>query len=130
MASDPKPRSHPSRTPLAEWIVGGAGLLIVVAMLSILLHHAVTSRGAPPLLTVSAGPVVQTPAGWLQKVRVANGGDHTAASVEVQGDLGEETASATLDYVPAHGSADAALMFQADPRSGGLQLSTSGFTEP
>jgi len=123
-------RSHPDRTPLAEWIVGGVGLLVALAMLGVLLGEAVTERGSPPILTVAAGPATRTPAGWLLEVEVRNGGDVTAANVEIEGELGRETAGATLGYVAARGSTRAALIFRADPRGGGLELRATGFESP
>lgn len=119
-------RSHPSRTPLAEWSVGGLGLLAVAAMLAVLMTEAVAGGREPPLLTIAAGRAEQTAAGWRLPVQVRNGGDRTASGVQIEGDLGEETAQATLEHVPAQGSADAGLMFAADPR-GRVRLRVTGY---
>lgn len=130
MPGPARDRSHPSRTPLAEWIVGGLGLLGVVAMLAVLLLEIAVGERAPPALSISTGQATPSPTGWVLPVTVRNTGDRTAAGVEVEGALGEQTATATLDYVPAQGSAEAGLIFAADPRGQAVRLRVSGYAEP
>ncbi len=125
MAARRKPPPPPA---LLEWLMGGLGLLIVLAALAVILSEAAGPRDPPRLEArlESARPVAGR---WLAEVEVANGGDETAAGVEVEGRLGDEAASATIDYVPAHGRERVMLSFAGDPRAG-LALSVHGWSEP
>ena len=123
-------RSAPSRTPLAEWIVGGLGLAAVLGVLAVLLWEALAGPATPPRLDVRAGEVTQSGPAWLQQVEIVNAGDTTAAAVEIEGTAGNETARVVIDYVPAHGRASAGLQFSRDPRATGLRVRTLGYQEP
>ncbi len=130
MPGPARDRSHASRTPLAEWIVGGLGLLAVAAMLAVLLLETAAGPPTPPRLSLDAGSATRGPSGWVLPVTARNAGGRTAAAVDIQGVLGEETATATLDYVPAQGSAEAGLIFAADPRGRPVSLRVAGYAEP
>ena len=122
-------QKQPPRPPLLEWITAGVGLLVVVAALGLILMQALNGPDRPPELSLAAGEVRSTPAGWVVEVEASNAGDETAAGVQVEGRLGAETALAELDYVPAHGQARASLRFDAEPREG-LELTVLGWREP
>jgi uncharacterized protein (TIGR02588 family) len=122
-----KPAAQP-RPPLLEWIMGGLGLLIVLAVLTIILREAVGPH-EPAAIAPRVVEVRGAPGAWLAEVEVRNTGDETAAQVEIEGRVGDETASAVVDYVPAGGKERVVLGFEADPRAG-LTLRTRGFTEP
>jgi uncharacterized protein (TIGR02588 family) len=125
------PRKKPSPLPapaLLEWAMGGLGLLLVLAVLAIVAIEAVGPR-EPPRIEASLGEVRRAGAVWLAEVEVRNLGDETAAGVEVEGRLGDQTAAATVDYVPAHGRRRVTLSFDADPR-GAVELSVPGWSEP
>lgn len=122
-----KPDSEP-RPPVLEWIMGGVGLLLVLAVLGLILREALAAPAPADLrLTLHAARPVAD--GWVAEVEVENAGDLTAAAVEIEGRLGAETASATLDYVPAGGTERVVLGFRADPRLG-LELRPVGWSEP
>ena len=122
-----KPAPNP-KPPLLEWIMGGLGLLLTLAVLAVILREAL-APGGPPVLEPRLHAVHGGPGAWQAEVEVRNTGPATAAAVEIEGVLGDETASATLDYVPAGGRERLTLGFDADPRAG-LTLHTKGFTEP
>ncbi len=121
----PAAQAAPARL---EWIMGGLGLLLVLAVLVLTAIEASGPRD-PARLEARLGEVRTAGAVWLAEVEVRNLGDETAAGVEVEGRLGEQTAGATLDYVPAHGRETVTLAFDADPR-GAVALSVPGWSEP
>ncbi|KQW86787.1 hypothetical protein [Brevundimonas sp. Root1279] len=123
----PKPKAE-DKPPVLEWIMGALGLLIVLGVLGVILSEAFGPRD-PAALEARLVEARPSPTGWLAEIEVENAGDETAAQVEIEGRLGAETASATLDYVPARSRERLTLGFDADPRSG-LTLHTKGFTEP
>ncbi|OGN43109.1 MAG: hypothetical protein A2623_07435 [Caulobacterales bacterium RIFCSPHIGHO2_01_FULL_70_19] len=108
--------------------MGGLGALIVLAVLAVVVVEALGPR-APAALEARLQSVRPVAGRWLAEVEVSNTGDRTAAAVEVEGRLGPETATATLDYVPAHGRETVVLSFDADPR-GAVDLSVPGWSEP
>ena len=124
----PKKSAPHTRPPRLEWVMGGLGLVLTLAVLAVILREAM-APGGPPVLEPSLHAVHGGPGAWRAEVEVRNTGAATAAAVEVEGRLGEETASATLDYVPAGGKETATLGFAADPRAG-LELQVRGWTEP
>lgn len=128
MAAARKTPGPPPAPALLEWAMGGLGLLLVLAALSVILAEAFgpQSPAAPAARLVEARPAAS---GWRAEVEVTNTGDRTAAAVEVEGRLGAETATATLDYLPARGRETVFLTFDADPR-GAVELSVPGWTEP
>lgn len=124
------PRKKPAPAPapaLLEWIMGGLGLLIVLAVLAVIGFEAAGPR-EPARLEARLGEVRPAGSVWLAEVEVRNLGGETAAAVEVEGRLGDETAAATLDYVPAHGRQTVTLAFPADPHA--AEVSVSGWSEP
>ncbi|HYC74861.1 hypothetical protein [Brevundimonas sp.] len=120
-APDPKP-------PLLEWIMGGLGLLLTLTVLVIILREAM-APGGPPVIEPQLHAVHGGPGAWRAEIAVRNTGAATAAAVEIEGVLGDETATATLDYLPGEGRETVTLGFEADPRAG-LQLRARGWTEP
>jgi uncharacterized protein (TIGR02588 family) len=127
MAARRKPAPLPAPARL-EWAMGGLGLVLVLAALAVIAAGAFGPR-EPARLEATLGEVRPAGAVWLAEVEVRNLGDETAASVEVEGRLGDQTAAATLDYVPAHGRERLTLSFDADPR-GAVELSVPGWSEP
>lgn len=126
MAAARKKTAPPAPARL-EWAMGGLGLLLVLAVLAVLAAEAFGAR-EPALLEAELGEVRPAGARWLAEVEVRNLGGETAASVEVEGRLGDQTAHAVIDYVPAHGEDQVTLVFDADPRA--AQVSVSGWSKP
>ncbi len=124
------PRRKPAPAPapaLLEWAMGGLGLVIVLAVLAVIAAEALGGRD-PARLEARLGEVRPAGAAWLAEVEIRNLGGETAAAVEVEGRLGDQTASATLDYVPAHGRRTVTLAFDADPRA--AVVTVHGWSEP
>ena len=121
-----KPPALPAPA-LLEWAMGGLGLLLVLAVLAIVAIEALGPRD-PARIEVRLGEIRSAGAVWLAEVEVRNLGDETAAGVEVEGRVGDETAQATVDYVPAHGKERVTLAFDADPRA--AEVSVSGWSKP
>lgn len=117
-----------TRPPVLEWIMGGLGLALTVAVLAVILREAAAPAG-PAVLEPGLRAVHGGPGAWRAEVEVRNTGSTTAAAVEIEGALGDETAAATIDYVPAGGRERVVLGFEGDPRAG-LRLHARGWSEP
>lgn len=117
------------RPPILEWIVAGLGLIGTSLAFGVILMQALDGPDTPPDLRLAAGEVRPTESGWVVEIEAFNHGDQTAAGVHIEGRLGIETASAELDYVPAHGRSTASFLFDEDPRKG-IELTVLGWREP
>ncbi len=121
----------PPAPALLEWAMGGLGALLVLAALTVIMTEAFGARD-PARLEARVTETRPAGARWLAEVEVRNLGDETAASVEVEGRLAGETASATIDYVPARGREQVTLAFDADPGAAphAVEVSVAGWSKP
>lgn len=123
-----KPSSSASQPSRLQGLCALIGLAVILAVVGIL-SRAVVVEARPPDLIVQAESVRRASGGWILDVTVVNRGDLTAAAVEVEGVSGDETAHATLDYVPGHGRKAAALVFSGDERPNAA-LRVLGWSSP
>lgn len=121
-----KAAAGPDR-PVLQWVMAGIGGLVTLAAVAIIVWEA-AQPAVPPALAAHIVEVQSTPAGHVATIKVVNDGDETAAAVEIEGVLGDQTATASLDYVPGHGHAEAFLRFDADPRA--ATVSVKGWSAP
>lgn len=138
MARKPAPRKTAKTsqtTSLLEWVAGGLGLAVILAVLAVIGGEAFSGDRSPPAIVVEPVQVTATAGGYLVRVRVRNDGGQSAAQLVVDGRLtpaaGEpETSEATFDYVPRHSSREGGLFFKNDPKTGSLTLRAKGYVEP
>ena len=109
-----KKKPAASTRPLLQWGMALLGAVITLTAIGIVVWEAL-QPSSPPALGARIVAVQSTAAGHVATVRVQNDGDDTAAAVDIEGVLGDQTATATLDYVPGRGRAKAYLRFDADP---------------
>ena len=123
----PTKKPAASTRPLLQWGMALLGAVITLTAIGIVVWEALQPT-APPALSARIVAVDVTAAGQVATVRVQNDGDDTAAAVDIEGVLGDQTATASLDYVPGHGHAKAFLRFDADPRA--AAVSVKGWSAP
>ena len=111
--------------PVLQWVMAGVGAAVTLGAVGIVVWEAL-QPSSPPALSARIVAVQSTAAGQVATVRVQNDGDDTAAAVDIEGVLGDQTATATLDYVPGHGHAY--LRFDADPRPAAVAV--KGWSAP
>ncbi|ATY31802.1 hypothetical protein [Sphingomonas psychrotolerans] len=127
MASDKKTPS----TSALEWIAAGLGLLAILFVGAVIGREALTAEATQlPVLEVRATRIVPNATGFVVEFEVINQASGTAAAVEVEGQLGAETSSATLDYVAGNANTKGGLFFRQDPRGQKLELRALGFQTP
>ncbi len=107
--------------------MAGLGGLVTIAVIGVVVWEALQPP-SPKTLSAQVVAVEQTPMGYVAVVKVNNDGDDTAAAVDIEGVLGAQTATASLDYVPGHGHAKAYLHFETDPRT--AAVSVKGWSAP
>jgi uncharacterized protein (TIGR02588 family) len=135
-AARKKPRANlVERTPVAEWVAAGLGLLLTLAVLGYFLREGLTGNCDPPDLSVAAEPVQALGGAFVLPLTVHNESRATAANVEVRGVLERggqviEDRRVTFGYVPGHGGAEGGLVFTHDPRAYEVRLSADGYEDP
>jgi uncharacterized protein (TIGR02588 family) len=126
MPAKKKPIPTPTR-PILQWTMAVLGAVVTLTAIGIVVWEAVQPT-ASPALSARIVEIQSTDAGHVATIRVQNDGDQTAAAVDIEGVLGDQTATASLDYVPGHGHAKAYLRFDADPRP--ASVSVKGWSAP
>ncbi len=124
-----------NKTPVWEWIIAAAGLILVVGSIGLTLYRAITEETTPPILEFSIDSIEPTANGYLVKFQVKNTGNQTAAALTVEGELkngadSAETSSATLAYAPANSVRRGGLFFTKNPQQFDLQIRATGYEEP
>lgn len=118
-------------TPLLEWVAAALGLAIAIALIGIIARDAVAGDdGDLPILAARVEGIEAMPGGQVLRVVVTNDSAGTAAGVEIEGRAGEEISSASIDYVPGHGQARAALVFKRASPASGATVRVTGFQLP
>ena len=116
--------------PALEWITAALGLILFLGLLGVLASEALSSADDDvPRLSARIGGVTAIPGGHAVRFSVSNASGQTAAAVQVEGKLGAETASATLDYVPGRSEAKGGLMFKGYPAAG-VAIAVLGYELP
>jgi len=119
-----------------EWIVGGLGGAIVVAVLGVLIHEALTYHDGPPQIVAQVIDVTPTEGGFVVRFKTENRGPSTAAEVVVSATLKDaggatvEEAETTLDYIARKSDREAGVIFRRDPASGTLEIAATSFRKP
>ncbi len=130
-----KSSSKEKKIPFWEWVIAGAGLILVIGTVGTALYRAVTEVPTPPNLVFSVNSIEQTGDGYVVKFSVANSGSQTAAGLVVEGILknGEEdaeTSTATFTYAPANSVRRGGFLFTKNPNDFKLQIRALGYEQP
>lgn len=132
--SQPKKKA-PSDIPLLEWVVGGLGLLIVTAVVSVLVYEAVAGDHSPPDVKLTVQSIAPLQNGFVVKIRAKNLGGEPAAQVSITAEVRDgskvvESSETQFAHLPPHSHREAGVFFQADPRHHEIRLRASGYEEP
>lgn len=114
-------------TPMLQWAMAALGAIVTAGIITTVIWEAL-QPSAPPALSARIVAVEATSSGQVAVIEVANDGDDTASAVDIVGILGQEETTATVDYVPGHGHAQAFLRFDADPHA--AKVSVKGWSAP
>ncbi|HWJ87413.1 MAG TPA: hypothetical protein VNS12_05025 [Pelagibacterium sp.] len=118
-----------------EWIVAAVSAVIVLALTGFILYEALVKTGSEPDLrfTVQRGFAMSD--GYVIRAMVHNDGRATVSNVDIaaearQPDVSPETASVTIDYLPAESSTEIGLIFSFEVDPAHLQIRALGYTYP
>lgn len=135
----PSDASHEREAPPIasgwEWVFAALSGLLVLGVVAYLLFEALSRRDSPPLLRVEVGATTAAAGRHVVEFWVHNDGGTTAAALQVEGVLTQDTATvetsaATLDFVPAESRRQAGLIFSRDPRRYRLEIRPLGYELP
>jgi len=112
---------------MLQWAMAILGAIVTVGIIGVVIWEALQPTAAPAL-SARIVAIEATASGHVAIIKVVNNGDDTASAVDIEGVLGAETATATVDYVPGHGHAKAFLRFDADPRT--ASVTVKGWSAP
>jgi uncharacterized protein (TIGR02588 family) len=129
--SEEKPRD----VPFVEKLIAGVGLTLVVLVAGSLGYEALTHSGGPPDVEVQVGGIHRSRSGYLVRFTAFNGGETTAAQVQIEGELRDgdqvvEESATTLRFVPDGGNQEGGLFFERDPHRYRLHLRATGYEKP
>jgi uncharacterized protein (TIGR02588 family) len=121
--------------PLAEWIIGVVGLILVAGTIGFLIFKAVEKDERAPDIVITIESVAQVENGYVVSFRAMNRGGMTAASVVIEGELKDaggdtESSETTIDYIPSRSEARGGLFFTRDPAPDRLQIRAKGYESP
>jgi uncharacterized protein (TIGR02588 family) len=128
-------RNTGAEIPPLEWVIGGVGLAIVLAVVGVLLYEAVAGDRSPPDVRLTVQAIVPLQHGYLVKVRAENVGGEPAARVSIAAELREksnvvEASETQFEHLPPHSNREAGVFFQRDPRASEIRLRALGYEEP
>ena len=134
-SEDKEEQDERKETPVWEWIIAVAGLILVIGAVGLTFYRATTEDKTPPQLKIEVDSTEPNGSGYLVKFTVKNTGNQTAAAVAVEGELKTETetvetSGATLTYSPANSKRRGGLFFTKDPQQFQLQIRVTGYEEP
>lgn len=115
--------------PVLQWACAGLGVLLTLGA-AVVIGVEAFSPERPASLRAEIVRIAPDTAGWIADVKVANTGGRTAASVEIEGRVDDVAATATIDYVPGDGEAEAHLAFPRSPEPPAPVVRVMGWSEP
>lgn len=123
-------RTAANDIPPLEWIAAGVGLVLAGSAIGLTAWDALFGVEGPPAIEVRLKHVTPTAHGYVAEIEAVNHGGAPAAQVEIEGVIaGGEPSSLTIDYIPEQSRASGGLIFEHDPRLGGLKLRAKGFAD-
>lgn len=122
-------------TSTVEWVVAAISGVIVAGAIGFMLYDAIAAPSTPPAIELRVDTTLAVPGGYLVQFTALNTGTTTAASVQIEGSLMQDTtelekSQTTLDFVPTQSRRRGGLYFSGDPRSYRLELRPVGYTLP
>lgn len=119
---------------LPEWVSFGVALVLVLALVGVFVADLLgEERPADPLARVS-GPVQANGSAYQVPVTVRNGGDLTAADVQVTAELSlgstTLTAEQTIPFLAGGAEKRLVLVFDRDPAGGDLEVRVASYSKP
>lgn len=129
------PQTSDPRTPLIEWLLGGVGVVLVLACVAFLVYEGMINCEQPGAITTSVTDVTAAGTDYVVTFEIHNGGSQTLSNLHLSARLfdGErevEHATAVIDYLPGRSSEAGGFYFRRDPRELRLEIRPEGFQRP
>lgn len=123
------------RTPFLERLLGGIGVVLLVACIVFLVYEGIHGDERPGQVSAQMTTVVAAGDMYVVTFELHNGGTQTLSNVAVsatltQGERELERAATTIDYLPGHSTQAGGFYFKNDPRKHTLEIRPEGYQEP
>lgn len=118
-----------------EWVIAALSAVLVLALAGFIAFEALSRTGSEPRVALAVERTLAIAEGYAAKIQVRNDGHVTISDVVIEGaislDDGEtQTASVTLDYLPAGSDTEIGLGFSQEIDPERLALRIVGYTYP
>ena len=128
--ADPK-----TQTPLLERVLGGIGLVLLIACVAFLVREGLSSDEHPGKLDATVKEILATADGHIVTFTLLNNGSQTLSNLRVSARLmsGErevERADTVIDYLPGRSSQEGGFYLREDPRRYRLEIRPEGYQKP
>lgn len=128
-------RKRDERTPFIEWLIGGIGVVLLVACVAFLIYEGVANGEAPGPITSVVTEIVDAGDRHVVVFEIDNGGSQTLSNLHItahllDGDREVESARTMIDYLPGHSSQRGGFYFEHDPRKLRVEIRAEGYQKP
>jgi uncharacterized protein (TIGR02588 family) len=130
-----KHESRKSATPLLEWVLGGIGVVLLVACVAFLVYEGLNGEESPGAISAEVKEISAANGMHIVTFELHNAGSQTLSNVHLtarisQGDREIERAQTIVDYLPGHSRQEGGFYFKHDPRSYTLEIVPEGYQKP
>ena len=134
-AAKAKHDSNKVKTPILEWILGGLGVVLLVACVAVLLYEGLNGEESPGAITTEVKGIVSTNGTHIVTFELKNAGTQTLSNVQVTARLVDdereiERAQTVIDYLPGRSRQEGGFYFRNDPRAHTLEIAPEGYQKP
>jgi uncharacterized protein (TIGR02588 family) len=124
-----------SATPALEWLLGAIGAALLLAAVALLVRDGLNRTQRPGVVEARVLDVARAGTAFVVRFELRNSGDETLSNLRVtarlaDGDSVIETASTTIDYLPAHSTHAGGFYLRHDPDRYTLAIAPEGYQVP
>ena len=121
-----------ANTPLLEWLVGGLGVILLVATVVFLVYEGLHNGEQPGAVTASVKEIVNGGDLYILTFELHNAGSQTLSNVHVSarvmdGEREIERAQTVIDYLPGRSRQAGGFFFQNDPQRYRVEIVPEGY---
>jgi uncharacterized protein (TIGR02588 family) len=132
---DGEPHKRTNETPFLEWLLGGVGVMLVIACVAFLVYEGMTDREEPGPVTATVVEATSAGDSHVVTFNIRNGGSQTLSNLHVtarlfDGEREVESVTTEIDYLPGRSSQEGGFYFKSDPRGLRVEIQPGGYQKP
>jgi len=123
------------QTPFLEWLLGGIGVLLLIACVTFLIYEGLNGDETPGRVTAEVKEVVSVSDRHIVTFEVANDGTQTLSNLQLtarvlDGEREIERVTTTIDYLPGRSHQEGGFYLKHDPARYTLEIAPEGYQKP